>query len=267
MHSAREAGLGFVPKVMTTVRRTTWVETADRLWDLTTWMPGRADFHAYPSRARLENVCIALARLHQVWSRAASTIGPCPAVSRRLECVRDWSTLRASGWNPLAHADPHDPLWPLIEQAWAILRDRIDQVPDRLAAWAGRPLSLQPCLGDVWHDHVLFSGAEVTGLVDYGSARMDHVAVDLARLLGSLIGKDTAAWTAGLQAYARIRPLREEEKALIAVLNETGTLLGLANWLRWLYHERRTCEDRSAVARRLGELLAGIESRPAVVRS
>ncbi len=266
MHLAREADLSFVPKVMTTTRGTTWVEALGRRWDLTTWMPGRADFHAHPSRTRLENACIALARLHQAWARVALSTGPCPAVSHRLECVRAWNALRTSGWNPLDHVNSDDPLYPLIEHAWAVLRDRIDSAPDRLAAWVGRPLPLQPCLGDVWHDHVLFSDAEVTGLIDYGSARVDQMAVDLARLLGSLIGNDAEAWTAGLQAYARIRPLREKEKTLIAALDETGTLLGLANWLRWLYHEGRTFEDRAAVARRLRELLARVENRPALIR-
>ncbi len=255
MRVAREAGRAFVPAVLGTGRGTSWVEANGRPWDLTTWMPGRADFHAQPSRARLENACAALARLHASWARVDPLMGPCPAVRRRLECFRDWTALIASGWHPLDRAAPGDPLRPLAEQAWAVLRARIDQVPERLAAWTDQPLALQPCLGDVWHDHILFSGAEVTGVIDYGSARMDHVAVDLARLLGSLIGSDAVAWSAGLGAYTRVRPLRAAEQTLIAVLDETGTLLGLANWLRWLYHEGRTFEDHSAVARRLGELL------------
>lgn len=260
MHRAREAELPFVPKVINNTRGTSWIEAAGRLWDLTTWMPGRADFHAHPSRARLESACIALARLHQVWARVALSTGSCPAVHRRLDRVRDWTALVASGWNPLERADAADPFRPLVEQAWAFLRGRIDQVPGRLAAWVSRSFPLQPCLGDVWHDHVLFSGTEVTGLIDYGSARMDQVAVDLARLLGSLIGRDAVAWAAGLQAYARIRPLRSEEVALIAALDETGTLLGLASWLRWLYHEDRAFEDRAAVGRRLAELVKQVQN-------
>ena len=41
--------------------------------------------------------------------------------------------------------------------------------------------------------------------------------------------------------------------------DETGTLLGATNWLRWLYHEGRRFEDRGAVARRLAELVTRIE--------
>lgn len=255
MGIAREAGLPFVPAVLGNGGGTSWVEACGRLWDLTTWMPGRADFHANPSRARLENACAALARLHESWARVDPSMGPCPAVQRRLECFRDWTALIASGWHPLDRAAPGDPLRPLVEQAWAVLHARLAQVPERLATWIDRPLGLQPCLGDVWHDHILFSGTEVTGVIDYGSARIDHVAVDLARLLGSLAGSDAAAVTVGLGAYTRVRPLPAAEQTLIAVLDETGTLLGLANWLRWLYHEGRTFANHAAVARRLGELL------------
>jgi Ser/Thr protein kinase RdoA (MazF antagonist) len=255
MGVARQAGLFFVPAVLSKGRGSSWVEMSSRLWDLTTWMPGRADFHAQPSRARLENACVALARLHESWARVTPSTGPCLAVQRRLACVRDWTALTASGWHPLDRTAPDDPLRPLAEHAWAVLHGRVDQVPGRLAPWIDRPLPLQPCLGDVWHDHILFSGEEVTGVIDYGSARVDHPAVDLARLLGSLAGNDAAAWAAGLGAYTRVRPLREVEQTLIAVLDETGTLLGLANWLRWHYHDGRTFEDRSAVTRRLGELL------------
>ena len=67
---------------------------------------------------------------------------------------------------------------------------------------------------DLWHDHILFTGNAVTGLIDFGSVKEDHVAVDLARLLGSMIGDDAAIWEVGLSAYQRIQPLSAEEAAL-----------------------------------------------------
>jgi hypothetical protein len=225
---------------------------------LTEWLPGRADFHDRPTPQRLDAACTALARLHLAWSRQAAPAGPCPAVRRRLESAREWAALVSSGWRPvfLGEADPTH-AWG--RRAWRVLRAHLPRLNERLASWAEVALSLHPCLCDVWHDHLLFEGDALTGLVDYGSVKVDHAAADLARLLGSLVPDDPARTADGLAVYARLRPLSLQEQALVRVLDETGTLLGVANWLRWLYHDRRRFEDRAAAARRLAELVTRVE--------
>ena len=97
-------------------------------------------------------------------------------------------------------------------------------------------------------------------MVDYGSVKRDHVAVDLARLLGSMVGDDAGFRDSGLRAYARLRHLSEQEIALVTLLDFTGTLLGAANWLLWLYRDQRRFEDRAAVAGRLAVLVQRIET-------
>jgi Ser/Thr protein kinase RdoA (MazF antagonist) len=89
---------------------------------------------------------------------------------------------------------------------------------------------------------------------------MDHVAVDLARLLGSMVGDDATMRFAGLRGYTNVRSLSEEEVALIAVLDKTGAILGIANWLLWLCDETKRFEDLDGVARRLDVLVTRIES-------
>jgi homoserine kinase type II len=129
----------------------------------------------------------------------------------------------------------------------------------RLVPWRDAPFRLQTCLGDVWHAHILFTGDQVTGLVDFGALRIDHVAVDLARLLGSMVGDAAELRAAGLRAYSCLRPLATDEEALVTVLDEAGTLLGVGNWIRWTYRERRAFEDASAVAERLAALVRRIQ--------
>jgi Ser/Thr protein kinase RdoA (MazF antagonist) len=99
----------------------------------------------------------------------------------------------------------------------------------------------------------------VTGLVDYGGVKTDHIAVDLARLLGSMVEDRFDLRAAALQAYARVRPLSLEEEELVSVLDDTGTLVGLITWLKWLYFEGRQLEDRTAAARRLQALVERVE--------
>ncbi len=258
METARAAGLQFVPAVLRTREGTTWTKVAGRLWELTAWLPGKADFHENPTPQRLEAICTALARLHLAWSKTPCPPGPCPAVLRRLERVGEWERLIASDWRP-SFPNPTDPLQPWAERAWHLFRGHLPHLRERLTAWAAIPLPVQPCLCDVWHAHVLFRGDAVTGLVDYGSVKDDHVAADLARLLGSLVPDDRARTEAALDAYARLKPLGEMERALVRLLDETGTLLGAANWLRWLYLAGRDFEDRTAVAGRLAGLVTRIE--------
>jgi Ser/Thr protein kinase RdoA (MazF antagonist) len=264
MEAARGAGLEFVPAVLRTATGACCVEHAGRLWDLTAWLPGRADFHDRPTPGRLEAACAALARLHAVWARLETRSGPCPAIHRRLDGVRAWTNLINSDWRP-AFRDDGDPVHPWARRAWRVLQAHFPRLPALLAPWATVSLPLHPCLCDVWHDHVLFEGDGVSGLVDYGSVNRDHASADLARLLGSLVPDDPEQTAAGLEAYGRLRPLTPAEQALVGVLDQTGTVLGAANWLRQLYHEGRAFEDRAAVADRLALLVRRLESWPAPV--
>ena len=219
-------------------------------------MPGNADFHSQPTAARLEAACTALARLHLAWQSERMAPAPCPAVHRRLSRAHEWQDLVHLGWQPPRSGDAIDHL---TNRAWELLGRHLPRTADRLTALAHENLPLQPCLCDVWHDHVLFEGDTVTGLIDFGAVKMDHVAVDLARLLGSMIGDDGSKRVAGLKAYRRLRPLSQQDETLVHVLDQTGTILALGSWLRWLCLEHKTFPNRQAVPRRLGELVERVE--------
>jgi homoserine kinase type II len=258
MHTAREGGLTFVPEIYLSRNRSSIVETAGRLWEVARWMPGQADFRIHPSHQRLIAVGGALARLHTTWSRTLN-IGPCPAVQRRLAAARDWAGLIAAGWQLPERGRDGDPAYPWAARAWKILPGQIARLHDRLGDLADRLFPLQPCLCDIWHDNVLFNGDRLTGVIDYGSVKIDHVAVDLARLLGSLTEDDGGLRKIGLEAYVSVRPLSTEESQLIELLDVTGTVLGIANWIQRLYRDRIVYRDRSAVARRLAALVDRVE--------
>jgi Ser/Thr protein kinase RdoA (MazF antagonist) len=259
MRLGRKAGLHFVPDVLATSEGTTCVTQGERFWDLTTWMPGCADFHQHPTPERLEAACTALAHLHGAWAGGSPKMDRCPAVHRRMEAARDWDALLRSGWQPDLALTGNDILRSLAELSWSLLQTWAKFVPFALCRLEDQILPLQPCLCDIWHDHVLFEGSTVTGIIDYGGIKNDHVAVDLARLLGSMVGWDAERRTAGLRAYIRVRPLSWEEEPLVDILDETGTIVGLMNWLRWLYHEGRSFDDHAAVASRLAALVGRFE--------
>jgi Ser/Thr protein kinase RdoA (MazF antagonist) len=261
LQRARMAGLTIVPQVVATADGQTCVAHAGWLRDLMNWMPGRADFHLRPTVERLRAACTALAQLHDAWRpMVVWQQGDIPAIRRRRERAREWLAAVRAGWRPVfTRAD--DPVRPWAERAWHLLGGRIEGIEPSLAPHqTAESTPLQPCVCDLWHDHILFEGDDVTGLIDYDSAKLDHVAVDLARLLGSLVGDDAALRGAGSQAYrAARRPPVPLDEALVDVLDRTGTVLAVANWLTWLYRDGREFEDRARVAGRLAALVQRIE--------
>jgi Ser/Thr protein kinase RdoA (MazF antagonist) len=249
---AKTSVFSWIPRVLPTSDGTTFVSFQDRLWELTTWLPGQASLSIAPIPARLSAACTALAELHRTWQPADRRLDVCPAIRRRWHSLQAWQQLLQSGWQPMWTS--RDPYALLAEELWHRLRDSIDEVPRLLTPWLLQPVPLQPCVCDPWSAHVLFTGDAVTGLIDFGSAKEDHVAVDLARLLGSSIGDDRSLWEIGLNSYSRIQALSVEECRLTHILDRTGTILAATHWLRWLYHEMRHYDHPPAVMGRLAVL-------------
>jgi len=255
----RHAGaLPWLPRVLAASDGVTIVFDQGRLWDVTTWMPGVADFWHAPSATRLEAACTALAQLHRAWTDVAPSIGVCPAILRRRDAWLAWQSLGQSGWRP--NFVPLDPVAPVAEQLWLLLATHIDSLHQHITRWLDVETPIQPCVCDLWHDHVLFRGDHVSGFIDFGSAKIDSVAADLARLLGSLVGDDEAMWQVGLAAYERVRPLTTVERALARDLDRAGTILAAAQWLRWLYHDRRHFANVALVQERLTTLARRLEA-------
>jgi Phosphotransferase enzyme family len=196
-----------------------------RAWQIEPWLKGCADFRLRPTRERLTAAMTALAELH----RAAAGFRPAaperewfrsddeaiaPAVSERLERLRSWKTEvlgRVRTAIPTASISDRR----LREAANAILAGFERTAPTiqhELLTASHLRVPVQPCLRDVWHDHILFEGDKVTGIVDPSAARGDTVAADLSRLLGSLVGDDRPMWEVALSAYQACRPLSTDAR-------------------------------------------------------
>jgi Ser/Thr protein kinase RdoA (MazF antagonist) len=260
MRQGRSAGLDYVPAPRDSADGSGCVRTTGHIWDLATWQPGRADFHIRPSETRLVSACRALAELHRAWKPAKPSPGFLPAIRRRMAAAEQWHGLTRSGWQPGFSACGDDSIAVWAERAWVVLGFAARRVHTWLEGWTAVRLPLQPCLCDLWHDHVLFTNDDVTGVVDYGSVKTDHVAVDLARLLGSFVEDDPDLRDAGLDVYDREAGLGGEERALVDVLDRTGAIISLMNWLRWIYLDKRVFADEDRVGARIAGLVRRVES-------
>jgi Ser/Thr protein kinase RdoA (MazF antagonist) len=259
MSGARTAGLDFVPSIARARDGRTMQESEGRVWDLCQWIPGRPRTPATASRDHVAAACSAVAQLHVVWSREGQHHGPCQAVSRRLERLAEWDAEIASGWKPDFEKDASDPVTPLARRAWEFLPPCLELARRLLDPLRNDSYRQHPCLGDIWHHHVLFIGTHVTGVIDYGAARIDTPAADLARLLGSLAPINNEDFIHGLSTYRSRAMLTADEVGLVHILDYTGTLLGAATWLLWLYRDNRRFENHHAVATRLAVLVERLE--------
>ncbi len=255
MISARSAQLDFVPFVATRRDGSTCTDLDGCAWDLVSWMPGKADFNSQPSSARMIAAMSGLSKLHVHWREGSLRHGLCPAIQRRLERLDVWDETLRSGWRPKFAIVDRDPFGELAEQAWRELPPRLSEARALLGPRREAPYPLHTCLGDIWHDHVLFEGDELTALIDFGAVRIDTPMVDLARLLGSLAPTADDLYSIGLQSYRTRISLSPEELSLLDILDYSGTAIGAANWLLWVYRDGRQLEDRAAASRRLSTLL------------
>jgi Ser/Thr protein kinase RdoA (MazF antagonist) len=220
MREAERTGL--VPAVVPTREGGSWVEHAGRVWDVTGWMPGAADFHRDPSDAKLVAACTALAVLHRCWAPAAPTLAPCPGVQRRLALLNGFITVGPPSLDPT------------YEEALGLLRSHVPAAIDALRPWADRPVPVFPCLCDVWHDHVYFDGGRVTGFIDFGAMKTDHPAVDLARMLGDLVNGDPDRMRLGLNAYRAAGGPVAIDPRFVSTLDRTGVVCAVIFWLNRL---------------------------------
>jgi len=246
-------------------------------WQLEPWLPGQADFHQRPSSERLSAAMQALAQWHQAascfqprpneeqWFRSHPG-APSPAVLERIDRLGEYplsvqSRLRRALVEcPTQTATEAAEFCELALSGLTAAHTLIPRVHQELRALRHTSFRLQPCLRDVWHDHVLFQGEMVSGLIDASACRHDHVATDIARLVSSLIADDRHSWQAALQAYQSHRTLNLDEQVLVWALDRSGTLLSCLYWITRFVEGHMPANWLPAVSGRLRTMIARLES-------
>ena len=260
LRHAAARGCDMLPVPVTTRTGETFVELAGYLWELAPLMLGTADYEREPTSEKLRAAMRALATFHRCTSDFPPQ--PHPRESAPLRHLARLRELRPAKIGELA-AVVRDEVWPELaapaRRFLAALPRAIPRAIAQLEPFERVPLPQQPCLRDIWHDHVLFTGDRVTGLVDFGAVDFDTPATDIARLLGSLAdaGDDAArTWSAGIAAYISVRPLSNDELRAAYALDASAPILAGCNWIRWIHGEGREFEDHARVLLRFQRILA-----------
>ncbi|MEO1998502.1 MAG: phosphotransferase [Planctomycetaceae bacterium] len=245
-------------------------------WQLEPWMPGQANFHQNPTPQRLTAAMQALAR----WHRAATHFQPqpneikwfashsgarSPAVVERLARLTSYTSqfqaeLQRSLRDGRGMDTPEQNAFcDLGLRVLTAAQSMIPRMHQELHALRNTRFRLQPCLRDVWHDHVLFLDESVSGLIDASACRYDHVATDIARLVASLVSEDPSGWDTALQAYQSERTLDLDGRVLVSTLDRSGTLLSCLSWIRRFAESGLPVQQFPAVSRRIRVMVERLE--------
>ncbi len=259
-HAESFVGDEFLPLPLATRRGESIVESKGYLWELTRWMPGKpVDAESCTN----EQIAAALRLLalfhlfsHVELPKEFRHAMPSPGILRRQSQL---SELVRYGRSQIANAFRFGLFPRLDDTAEKVLRLFSAVAPRVLHELkdAGQvSVPIQPCIRDVWSDHVLFEDDNVTGLIDFGAMKPDYVATDVARLLGSYAEDDSARWEIGLEAYSDFGGADPE---LVRVFDRSFVAMAGMQWLQWLYVEGRTFEHMDAVAKRLATIARRME--------
>jgi Ser/Thr protein kinase RdoA (MazF antagonist) len=261
-----QQGFDLAPLALPAGSRKGYVRHGGTLWELTPWLAGKADFQARPNPARLAAALRTLAAFHQATVGFPLPVAErdfSPGIKQRLGQLQAYLT----GGLAKLQAQITPALWPELAQTGLEILGRFPRVAPAVASLleqaSREAVPLSPCIRDIWHDHVLFLGDEVSGLVDFGALNVENVAADVARLLGSLVGDDRAGWEVGLAAYQSVRPLSSSELALMRAFDESSVLMSGLMWLEWVFQAGRVFEDRPRVLERVQSIAARMAHRAA----
>ncbi|MCY2964247.1 MAG: phosphotransferase [Planctomycetota bacterium] len=240
---------------------TSLVELGEMVWQCEPWLPGEALREEPPGQKQVATALKSLA----VWHESARGFQPkdrertwfetsadtkAPGLTERLEVATRWTDTFREGieWRA-ARALPPAIALP-AEVILKAARESLRTVIQELESTRSLRTLVQPCLRDIWRPHVLFRGAEVTGLIDPQACRRDCVATDISRLLGSLCGNDSNLWETGLRSYEEVRTLTAVECLLVRTYDRSGCLL---SGLWWVERFVESGPDLSPSMRQRGE--------------
>lgn len=266
LHLLSDANLEFVPRLVPDVLGSWLVEDENWLWEVTTWLAGQADNSVIVPRVRRESAIKAITKIHEIWRRNEVRRALSPGWNDRLKLLAKadsqrafFSTILQPSVEKYFARQRIDETMPADSNSQRMLQELADRTISHLHRSSRRlieslqelnqPQDLQFVIRDLHSEHVLYTGDLVTGVLDYGAARIDEPLLDLVRLLGSQAPFDRQARYETLELYLTLQvPDRISTTKCLSMsplkryslLDEVSTLLSSIQWLDWLVVQHRS---------------------------
>lgn len=270
--------LNFIPRIQRSRFGQSLLESQGWLWEAMTWVDGKADLSGQVKVERRRAVAQAVAAVHQCWSRQAIQRQVAPGIIDRIHRLQKFQKLSpqlrrhatlssqptAQGNSVLSQPNTDDTLPFTLDR---FTRDSSGQPADlheltqrTIAHLSGgsadllsrlerlcQPVELHFVMRDLHSEHVLYTADHVTGMIDFGAARVDEPLLDLVRLLASQSPLERDARYQTLEFYCQARSemalsaIEQDREVLFrrfAVLDHVSTLLSALQWMEWLVIQR-----------------------------
>ena len=233
----------------------TFLSLGQSHWELTRWASGTTNLGEHATTNKLRSAVDFLARFHQATARFHFSFSPSENVGKSVQRLLQFDEITSAA--AASSADYYLPSQMRREFAHKG-RALAASLSSQLAEFGDVPLPSQPVIRDLRAEHLFFDGDKLVDVIDFGAMRIDSVACDLARMLGDCC-VDDQQFQEALDAYHATRPLSAAERQLIPILESTTVLVGILNWLDWLFCQQRRFEDAENVRGRLSSLFQRFE--------
>ena len=240
-----------VPNLLAWTKDCLCLERTASLWTIETWQPGKSiEAGRIVSDWLIHQALEVLESLHATGRKLGIQRMIAPGMIERISGLRRWKNLADdAAWKQKAESIGDRLPWLAENMPWrTIVGKSLDHLRrhelslrNRLQPWLCSPVECHWIVRDLWRENILLEGDEVTGIVDFGAARIDWPGFDNVRWFGSWLAADDP----------RICNLMTNADAgaedTFRFLDHLATLLSLFQWLDWLVRDEISWQGRESI--------------------
>ncbi len=232
-------------------------EYADSVWTIETWLPGvPLAANAFVSDSLLDQAFDCLERLHGTGRRLGIERRVPPGVVERSERLREWSsTAWKTKWRSSIETLDMSSQFFAFRNLSQTLKRTVEQLHSNgasLQQQLQRWLVPQDChwvVRDLWRENILVDQDRITGVIDFGAARIDWPSLEMVRWLSSWLAPDDL----------RLKLVCDSHSPMTAdgfrFFDHLSTLLSLLQWFDWILNSNISFDGKEQqVQNRIDEL-------------
>lgn len=220
----------------------TLLEADDAYWEIADWKSGAPiENLGDVNDEQIRQCAEALASIHSRSESYHTQVGVSPGIQQRVDgmiaAIQPCTDKRRRFLESISAYDKYvaaNVLKDISIRSMRVIPSLLDSV-QRLSKKSVKCFWI---LRDVWRQHILFQGNRISGMIDFGAARMDWPGLDLVRAFGTLMFESDPRWTMAIMHYLNQRGDDSLELADIRMIHRASVALSALQWLDWFAEEQ-----------------------------